>query len=88
MFTFQDCCYKCEKLDIRYKKLSFGGQKDCGDGKWPNLNGTDCETLERETLNPSAPLSIFALGLATFGIVLTLGFTTFGFYYRLIILDR
>ena len=82
--SFQDCCYECKDLAMRHRKLSSGGQADCGDGSWPDpdVNLTECFTLQVRKLDPSVPLSIFALSLATFGIILTLAFTTFGFYYR------
>ena len=70
---------------MRHVKLSAGGQRDCGDGSWPDVDLTGCDTLEVKKLNPSNPLSIFALGLACFGIILQLAFATFGFYYRLTI---
>ena len=74
----------CEKLTIRHRKLSSGGQSDCGNGSWPNakLNLTECYKIGVTKLDPTFPVSIFALSLATFGIILALACVTYGYVYR------
>ena len=82
--TFQGCCYVCKKLTIRHVKLCSGGQKDCGNGNWPNatLNLTECYEIGVTKLDPTFPVSIFALCLATFGIILALACIIYGYVYR------